>query len=421
MPVMRLAFLMLMSSAALAAQHDSVHHTPATPRRDSVAAMVIALATRVSPAVFGMVRSEAQLTQPMLMFRGARRAGAFRYAAMLNAERWSMPDGEPVAGIWGEGFIDRRHPHTVVHEVMITGVRQVAGASLSLSAGKGIVPFGTDDPMARPLAKYPANHHLSQVLERIQLVIAIRPGTHAAVELALFNGDDPAGPTASPQWRRFGDSRAVRLSVWPRTSIEIQASGASVRSPEFASGEGLDQHKFSGSARLTPRRGAMRYALLEWARTEERYRRREIVGYGTVLAEGVVGRGAISVGGRLEQTSRPEEERLLDPFRTARPANDLTIKGITRWRLATLQASVAMPHAGSLHGLLFGEVTRAVSTPLLSPVLLDPRDVIGSASAWHVSLGARVGAGSMASRVGRYGASAGGAATDVPLAMGPHH
>ena len=37
---------------------------------------------------------------------------------------------------------------------------------LSLTAGKGFAPFGTDDPMSRPVLRYPVNHHLAQILER---------------------------------------------------------------------------------------------------------------------------------------------------------------------------------------------------------------------------------------------------------------
>ena len=40
------------------------------------------------------------------------------------------------------------------------------GGGFSLSAGKGFAPYGTDDPMSRRMVKFPANHHLSQLLER---------------------------------------------------------------------------------------------------------------------------------------------------------------------------------------------------------------------------------------------------------------
>ena len=386
-------------------------HGAARASRDSVSVMATILGTRVSPALNGRARTELLLTQPMALWRGARLGGALQVAVMLNAERWTMPDGEPVAGIWGEGFIDRRHPHTVVHEVMLTGERRLRGARVSLAAGKGSVPFGTDDPMVRPFTKYPANHHFSQVLERIQLVSAIRVTSHVALEGGVFNGDEPAGPTAQPRWRRFADSRAARLTLWPVPQLEVQGSAAFVRSPEFVTGIGFDQHKSSASARWTPTEGVLRYVLMEWARTGESYRDRDIIAYGTGLAEAVAMRGRWSAAIRIERTSRPEEERLIEQFRTARPPTDFTIKGVTRWHLATGQLAATLPTAVHLHGTVFVEATHARSTPLLTPVLLDPADVIGANSAWHLSLGVRIGAGTMAARVGRYGAGAGGPST----------
>ncbi len=340
-----------------------------------------------------------------------------QFATMLNAERWTMPDGEPVAGIWGEGFVDRRHPHTILHEAMLTGERRLKRMRLSITAGKGIVPFGTDDPMIRPLSKYPANHHFSQILERVQLIGAIRLGTRIGVEAATFNGDEPSGPAAAPVWGRFGDSRALRLSVWPVPTMEIQGSSAFVRSPEFVSGEGLDQQKSSGAVRWTPTRSVVRYALVEWARTEERYQQREIIAYGTVLAEFLARHRGLSMAVRFERTSRPEEERLLDPFRTPRPPGDLTIKGVTRWQIATLHAGLQLPATGPVHGHLFAEMAHAHSEPLLRPILVDPKDISGASTAWHASVGLRIGVGAMSARVGRYGAAAGGAMTDARLTM----
>lgn len=396
--------------------HGQAGHSASAPR-DSVSAMATGLLTHVAPALSGVSRSEALVTQPMLMMRGVRFGGALQYAAMLNAERWTMPNGEPVAGIWGEGFIDRRHPHTVVHEVMLSATRRVRDGAVSLSAGRGTVPFGTDDPMVRPFTKYPANHHFAQVLERVQLVGAVRITPRVAVEVSTFNGDEPAGPTAAPRWSRFGDSHAARLTVWPNTQVEVQGSAASLRSPEFASGEGLDQRKLSASARWTPSSLPLGYLLVEWARTEERYRSRSIIAYGTGLVEALAAHGRWSMSVRAEQTSRPEEERLLDQFRTARPPTDLTILGITRWQLLTGQLAAALGSGSRWHSTLFAEATRARSTPLLRPVLLDPADVIGGRTAWHLTAGCRLGLGAMPHRVGRYGAAVGGVGTAPHLTM----
>lgn len=41
-----------------------------------------------------------------------------RLLATLNLEGLTIPEGELTPGAWGEGFIDRRHPHTSAHELM---------------------------------------------------------------------------------------------------------------------------------------------------------------------------------------------------------------------------------------------------------------------------------------------------------------
>jgi hypothetical protein len=404
------------SRARAQSGHAAMHHGNEVSR-DSVAVMATALTTTVSPSVNGRARSDVLVTQPMLTWHSSRFAGRLRLAATLNGERWTMPGGEPVAGIWGEGFIDRRHPHTVLHELMVTAVLPRLARLLSVSVGRGFVPFGTDDPMVRPFTKYPANHHLSQIMERMQLVVAVRPSSRVAMEAALFNGDEPASPTSAPQWNRIGDSRSARLTVWPRRTVELQGSIAAVRSPEFVRPDGLDHRKVSLSARMTPQRGHVEYAMMEWARTAETYRGRSIVAYGTALAEACWRLSAWRLATRIESTSHPEDERLLDPFRTARPPNHLLIQGMTRWRIASAQLSrdVTMRRAVPLQ--VFAEVARAHSTPLLRPVLLNPADISGADVAWHFTAGVRVSWGVMSSRVGRYGLAAGSAQSNVMLGM----
>ena len=136
----------------------------------------------------------------------------------------------------------------------------------------------------------------------------------------------------------------MRGTALPAPGVELQASYASVRSPEQPEGFGLDQRKQSISGRFVSATGE-RYLLAEWARTDERDRERDVAvfGYETALLEGAVTVGPVDLGLRLEQTDRPEEERLADPFRTPRPATDLSIAGITRWRTATV--ALAFPGA----------------------------------------------------------------------------
>lgn len=416
-PTLALLLVALCVPLGAAAQEPVMMAMHASAPRDSVSLMLTALGTRVGPALNGRARSDLQVTQPMITFRATRASAHIRLAAMLNFERWTMPGGEPVPGIWGEGFIDRRHPHTVLHEVMLTGVASRGRIQASLAGGKGFVPFGTDDPMVRPFTKYPANHHLSQVMERIQLVSALRLSPRLAIEAGVFNGDEPLSPTAGPQWRRFGDSRAARITVWPSPTVEVQGSLAAVRSPEFLRPDGLDHDKRSVSLRWTPSAGALRYAQVEWARTEEGYRDRPIIAYGSALAEASWRLARWSLAARAEQTTRPEDERLLDPFRTSRPPNHLQILGMTRWRIATLQVGrdvTLLPRTAS--EFLCG-VSYANSSPLLRPVLLDPRNISGADVAWHLAFGLRLSRGAMSARTGRYGVAAGGTATDRMLGM----
>ena len=52
--------------------------------------------------------------------------------------------------------------------------------------------------MVRPFEKYPINHHLSQILERVVAVGAVQRDPFIA-ELGTFNGDEPLGPGTSPR------------------------------------------------------------------------------------------------------------------------------------------------------------------------------------------------------------------------------
>lgn len=95
---------------------------------------------------------------------------------------------------------------------------------LFLAAGKGFVPFGTDDPMSRPVVRFPVNHHLSQVLERAVALAGVRAGP-VTVEGSLFNGDEPASPGSWPAWDRFGDSWAARLTLSPLRARRPRGAG----------------------------------------------------------------------------------------------------------------------------------------------------------------------------------------------------
>jgi hypothetical protein len=385
----------------------------------SIGAQAVGLVTRVAPALGGRAFTEGYLTQPVVMAHASAFGGHLAGTGTVDLEGLTLRRGELGPGIYGEGYVDRRHPHTYVHEAVLSGVdllgRRDGPGVLSVSAGKGFVPFGTDDPMSRPLVKYPVNHHLAQILERVVAITAYRRGPVLA-EAAAFNGDEPAGPSAAPRWKRFGDSWAARLTLLLPHGIELQGSRAFVASPEFAAGTGPDQRKWSASARVT---NAGRYALLEWARSDEYNGGRRSFRFQSVLGEGSADRGPWRLALRGERTVRPEEERLADPFRAPRPHGDANLVGTTRWTLATAGVSRAFVARG-LRLRPFVEATRARAVPAARPAVFVPADFYGSDRIWMASAGVRFEAGMVHPRMGRYGAAEAHDAASPDSHRNPH-
>jgi hypothetical protein len=321
---------------------------------------------------------------------------------MLNFEAWTLEDGELNAGTWGEGFVDRRHPHTFLHEVVITAHAASGVFGGSLTAGRGLVPLGSDDPMARPFVKYPFNHHLAQILERWVGIGTVRVG-RLALEGALFNGDEPEGPRSRGRYSRFGDSWAARATAWPWDALEVQASHAVVESPERADGGGLDHRKWHASGRFSAAPGGLPlYALYEWARTEEHDDSDHAFTFSSRLLETAVDVKRLRLALRWERTTRPEEERLEDPFRSARPEDDATLLGVTRWSGTTLHVGVATGSAG-LTLSPFVEVAR-LRVEEITGGLFDPSAFYGDDEAhWSLSAGLKITSGVRVLRTGRYG------------------
>jgi hypothetical protein len=340
------------------------------------------------------------------MGRGSWLNGHLGVDATLNVEGLTMARGELSTGAFGEGYVDRRHPHTYLHELIVSGIGAAGPLAYSVSAGRGFAPFGTDDPMMRPFEKYPINHHLAQILERGMLMGALRIGP-AMLEGAAFGGDEPTSPSSLPRASRFGDSWSVRATVLPGFGVEGQASYASVDSPEQTAGFGLDQRKQSISARFVSGDGS-RYLLAEWARTVEHDQNRgaDVFAFESALAEGSMLVGPVGLALRLEQTDRPEEERLPDAFRTVRPAVDLAISGITRWRTATAAVTLPTVIQGSVRGYPFVEIERLSASARDPRSIFTPQRFYGSEGPWMVTFGVRLRHGPLHARMGRYGSAA---------------
>ncbi len=370
----------------------------------SVSASGIGLFTRVSPAVNGEVLSEGYLTQPTVMLHGGALHGHLALYGTLNGEGITLQRGELNPGSWGEGYVDRRHPHTYLHELIVSAQTDLFGTRASIAAGKGFPAFGTDDPMMRPFVKYPVNHHLSQILERYTLIGGARRGIFM-LEGSLFNGDEPTHPGDFPDANHFGDSRAVRATVQPHRNVEAQVSHAFVTSPENDVGHALDQRKWSASVRFAEAQSTTdgSYAFIEWARTQDVTGGSAVFTFRSVLAEAAARRSGFQLAARYEDTTRPEELRLVNPFRVQRPANDFSIIGSTRWRIATASLRRRVDLSAWLGAEPFVELERARVAQQVANALFDPQSFYGSTVLWTASFGARIELGAMHMRMGRYG------------------
>ncbi|HEU4829413.1 MAG TPA: hypothetical protein VFT04_09470 [Gemmatimonadales bacterium] len=395
----REGFRVAVIAAALAAAE-------AAPAIGQVSGGVSALAVydRVDPVPLGGALGEVRVIHPVAMLHAATLGGRLSFAGMANLEGLTLEDGQLAPGVAGEGYADRRHPHTYLHEAVATFEQTspigAARITWSISAGKGFAPFGSDDPMSRPVIRYPVNHHLAQVLERLVGVAAARSGP-AGLEAALFNGDEPDAPDQWPNAGRFGDSWAVRLTLYPTDGIEVQGSLASIASPEHRSGGGLDHSQQSVSARLEREVGRHRlYGLAELARSDD-----GAFALHSFLAEGAWGAGRHQVHYRFERTERTEEQRLTDPWRTPRPHHDFSNLGITRWSLHTVGYAFDAPGPKGIEITPMVEATYG-RVHSLTPDSFDPELFYGADTFWTVSAGVRIGWGARLHRMGRYGAAA---------------
>lgn len=375
-----------------------------SPPRLRLGANGVLLYTYTDPVPRNNALGEVRLVQPVIMAHAGAFANRLRFVGTLDLEGLTLPNGELTLGAWGEGFIDRRHPHTYAHELMLSAEHRLGRGDgqvrISLAAGKGFAPFGTDDPMARPVVRYPVNHHLAQILERAAVIVGVRTGP-VTIEAGVFNGDEPERPGQWPKLDRLGDSWSGRVTVAAIEQLEFQGSYALVHSPEHRPGSGTDQHKWSlagrweGNVRTLPV-----YGLIEWARTSEA---EGFFVFHSLLAEGALTRGRSRLHYRLERTERPEEARTLSPFRSVRPHLENSIQGITRWTIHTagygyrLGAPSATVDAMPFVELNYGRMSEVRGG------LFDVRSFYGKSSFWSISVGLRLNAGMRMHRMGRYG------------------
>ena len=391
--------LVLVACAALLPQIGTAGTAAAQRLQVDWGAQAIPVATETNVVPGNRSLGELRVVQPLAMLDVAGFDDRVRFIATLDFEKYTIAHGELAPGDWGEGFEDRRHPHTLVHQLMLVGPdlfgRLLGPVHVSAGAGKGFVPFGTDDPMTRPAERFPVNHHLSQILERAVGFAGVRAGP-VMLEGALFNGDEPVSPGSWPAMSRFGDSWATRLTVMPVTGLEAQISYAFVHSPENRPGAGPDDAKLSASARWD--RGPW-YGLVEWAQT------RTAGGafvYRSGLAEGALNLGSQRPYLRIERSDRPEEERLFSsPFRTRRPLFENSILGITRWTVVTAGDAMELRRTRRVRLAPFVEGSY-LGIARLGGGVFDPQIQYGRTSGFQVSAGVRLAAGMRMPRMGRY-------------------
>jgi hypothetical protein len=417
--------------------HAGADRGPA--ERPRAGAQAVALGARTNAAYGGTPRAEGALAQPVVMAHAPVWRGRVRLTATLNFEGLTLSGGQLNPGIYGEGFVDRRHPHTFAHELVASAggrVPGLPGVDASLSAGKGFVAFGTDDPMMRPFALFPVNHHLAQILERYVATAGVRARRaalgEAALEATLFGGDEPAGPVAvaarRPLRRRVGRARdrpaAARRAGRPRPARALGERRARAvagepgrRRPRPAQ---VERRRALGRGRPRGGRGARRARRRELRprrvgahrrapRPPPRLPLRERAGRGRRAparrrAGGAVGAHHAPRGGARGRPvpHRAPAQRVQHP----RPHRVAHRDGVARRPV----------RAGALRALPFVELARAVPRDVLRPSAFEPRAFYGAATLWTAVVGARVGLGTPHARMGRYGVAADHGAHGAPPA-----
>ena len=309
--------------------------------------MLIGMA-QVFPAITGSLPKDEgtplehiglYLTQPAAMFNLESPKSRLVLRTTLNFEGMTQPWGELNFGAWGEGFLDKRHPHTLLHEFMLSyNFPRGEKEGWSFTAGRGFAPYGTDDPMSRPVLKYPTNHHLSQILERWTLNAVFWTAGFSA-EAGVYGGDEPDGPYDFSNFEGFGRSWAFRLSgrsgetVMGVSPWELYASFARTRETHGAFDAEIRSLMNAALRHEANHRPGRLYALVEASLSAPG----RDDGYYSFLAEASLQRGAHQPYARIEFATRPEYERQGAGGNNGffRYDHDAEPIGTTRWLIFT--------------------------------------------------------------------------------------
>jgi hypothetical protein len=348
-------------------------------------------------------RTDAYLTQPAIMANVESPGSRWVFRTTLNLEAFTLADGEVTFGGWGEGFIDARHPHTVLHEAMLSlNLWEARGGAFSISAGRGFAPYGTDDPMSRPVLKFPTNHHLSQILERWTInAVYLREGW--SVEGGLFSGNEPTSPWDVGNIDGFGRSWSARVTrrlgegVGPMAQWELSGSYGRVRETHGGHHETLT-HLYNTAVRHAGRVGASGlYGLAEYSVANTEGNR-----YFAALGESQLDAGRHQPYARVEYSTRPEYRREGAPGtdRFFRYDHDDHPIGATRWLITSLGYGHRLTgYPASARP--FVELQHFRVRPERGGIMPDA--LFGRSSFWSVSAGVRVFLGGEPMRMGSYG------------------
>jgi len=251
------------------------------------------------------------------------------------------------------------------------------------------------------VAKYPTNHHLSQLLERWTLNGAwLRGGW--SLEAAVFGGDEPDGPWDLGNVSSFGNSfsgRVIRRFGGTGTTApwELSASAASVAETHHGASERTALYN-AAVRHSQPHRFGGIYALAEASVSDPEGGG----GVWSLLAETQVRIARHRPYARVEYATRPEYARQGAPGTPGiyRYDHDAEPIGATRWLIGSLGYEFDLS-GGGVATRPFVEVQHNQVSPERGGV--EPRLLFGSEGFWTVSAGFRLFFGGGPMRMGSYG------------------
>lgn len=347
--------------------------------------------------------TEAYATQPAVMLSLEAPSQAVVLRTTLNFEAWTQADGEYTFGGWGEGFLDKRHPHTLLHEATVSlNAWEAPGGAASLTLGKGFAAYGTEDPMSRPLAKFPTNHHLSQILERWLVTGTYLARSGLSLEASVFGGQEPEDAYDLSNIESFGDSYSARVTQrfggsGAAAPWEVSASWAHVEETHHESKDVTEL--FNAALRHAGRYGFGKvYALAEASKSEPESGE----GYWALLGESRLELGRHRPYYRFEYATRPEYERQGLPGTDGfyRYDHDSHAIGASRWQIHSLGYETEARTAGLIARPFVEVQYNRVGHERgdFSPVA-----AFGDDRFWSVSTGFKLFLGGDGMRMGTYG------------------